>query len=57
MAIKRIIITIDEKIVAKIRNLQAKLMTQTSKNWHFSSTTNFLIKEGMKSFSKSKQKP
>jgi len=55
MSIKRITITMDEMMQKNVLNLQANFITQTGKNWNFSSTTSFLVNEGIKSLSKFKK--
>lgn len=48
MVKKRVTITIDKELDEKIRHLQVSLITNTNKNWSYSSVLSLIIDEGMK---------
>jgi len=45
--VKRITITIDEKIDSKIRDMQVKMISETRKSVSFSQVLNGLLKEAL----------
>ena len=41
-------ITIDYEIDKQIRNLQARMLSTTNKNWSYSAVLNLVMREGLK---------
>jgi len=48
--VRRVTITIDEKLESKIRAIQAKKISESTKSVSFSTVINEIIKIGMKNF-------
>ncbi len=48
--IRRVTITIDEKLESRIRAIQAKKITESKKSISFSNVINEIIKSGIKNF-------
>jgi len=48
--IRRVTITIDEKLESKIRAIQAKKISESKKSISFSTVINEIIKNGIKNF-------
>jgi hypothetical protein len=43
-------ITIDYDVDKQVRNLQAKMLSTTNKNWSYSAVLNLVMREGLISF-------
>ena len=53
---KPVTITIETETDKKLRSIQAWLISNTNKNWSYSSIIHLLIDEGMKTFKKTSTK-
>ena len=50
----RVTVSIDKEVDKKLRTLQAKLLTESNRNWSYSRTLESVVDEGLKKYSVSK---